>query len=202
MLKKLIANKENWFLISNSNGYNFPGVFNEPYPKRLGYCENITQLPNYEETDPHFIFADIQLGKEKARSKRIVKIDIDEVSESVFYRFVPCGRVKLCSKHAEGCLFVAPTSSIKSCCQHPLKRTKECPVLFFYVWPEDPNDNRRWLTGIVRSGDLQSQNLHNHPMHSETKIPAKVNSDLRRALVDNPHLKTSDIIVGIPLIVY
>ena len=199
VLKTLIANKENWFLITNSNGYNFPGVFDEPYPKRLGYCENITQLPNYEETDPHFMFADIQLGKEKARPKRTVKIDIDRVSESIFYRFVPCGGVKLCGKHTEGCLFVAPTSSIKSCRQHPdapLERTKECPVLFFYVWPEDPNDNRRCLTGIVRSGDLQS---HNHPMHSETKIPAKVDS---RALVDNPHLKTSDLIVGMPLIVY
>jgi hypothetical protein len=64
-LKKLIANKENWFLITNSDGYNFPGVFDEPYPRRLGYCEDITQLPNYEETDPHFMFSDIQLGKGK-----------------------------------------------------------------------------------------------------------------------------------------
>ena len=127
------------------------------------------------------MFADIHLGKEKARPKRIVKIDIDGVSES---RFVPCGGVKLCSKHTEGCLFVAPTSSIKSCRQHPDALLERMSCSFFYIWPEDPNDNRRWLTGIVRSGDLQFQNLHNHPMHSETKIPAKVDSDLCRALVD------------------
>jgi hypothetical protein len=134
----------------------------------------------------------------------MVKIDVGGICESIFYRFVPCGGVKLCGKHAEGCQFVAPTSSIKPCRQHPdapLERTEECPVLFFYIWPQDPNDNRRWLTGILRSGDLQSQNLHNHPMHNDTKIPAKVDSDLRRAIVDNPHLKTSDLVVGNRLII-
>ena len=196
---RLISDMENWYVISNSDGYNFPGIFNEPYPKRLGYCKDITLLPNYEKTDPHFMFSDIQLGKGKARPKRVIAMDVGGNIERVYYRFVPCGGVKLCGMHIEGCKYLAPTSSIKPCSQHPnasLKRTENCPVLFFYAWPENSNDNRRWLTGIVRSGNLESNNLHNHPIHSESKIPVKVDSDIRRAVVENPHLKTTDLIVG------
>ncbi len=199
VLKKLICDKRNWFPIIDSEGYNFPGIFKDPYPQRLGYCEDITLLTNYEASDPHFIFSDIQLGKGKARPKGLLQIDIDGKDESVYYRFVPCGGVKRCGKYTEGCLYVAPTSAVKPCCQHrdtPLKRTSKCPVVFFYVWPEDPSDNRRWLTEIVRSGDLQTDNLHNHPLHNECKIPVKIDSDVRRAVVENPHLKTSELIVG------
>lgn len=62
---KLIANDENWFDIESSDNYHFPGVFHHEYPKRLGFCSDITQLMNYESTDMHFLFADIQLGKGK-----------------------------------------------------------------------------------------------------------------------------------------
>ena len=195
----LVSNKENWFPINSSDDYNFPGIFNYPFPQRMGFCEDISNLPNYEVTDPHFIFADIQMGKGKARPKRLVQMDINGIRESVYYRLVPCGGVKRCGKHMEGCTYVAPTSATKTCPQHPdspLERSQQCPVDFFYIWPEDSTDNRRWLTGIVRSGDLQSNNLHNHPLHSEVKIPVKVDTDIRRAVIENPHLKTSDLIVG------
>lgn len=185
VVKKLICNEENWYPINDSQDYNFPGVFSHPYPQRLGYCEDVTMLTNYEVTDPHFIFSDIQLGKGKARPKRLLPVNINGKNESVYYRFVPCGGVKRCGKHTEGCLYVAPTSAVKPCSIHqdtPLERTEECPVVFFYVWPEDPRDNRRWLTGIVRSDDLQADNLHNHPLHNECKIPVKVDSDVRRAV--------------------
>ena len=140
-LKKLIADKEYWFAITNSDGYNYPGVFHEPYPKRLGYCEDITKLPNYDKIDPNFMFSDIQIGKGKARPKRTIKIDVAGVVGSVVYRFVPCGGVKVCGKHSDGCNFVTSTTSIKPCCQHsnvPLQRTGECPVVFIYVWPDQP----------------------------------------------------------------
>lgn len=64
---------------------------------------------------------------------------------------------------------------------------------FVYIWPEDGTDNRRWLTGITRSGDLEPDNLHSHP---EMKIPVKVDCDVRRAVIENPHLKPSDLSVG------
>ena len=48
----------------------------------------------------------------------------------------------------------------------------------------------------MRSDELTSQNLHNHPIHGELKITAKIDADIRRAIVDNPHLKTQDIVTG------
>lgn len=134
VLQKLICVKKNWFPIIDSEGYNFPGVFKHPYPQRLGYCEDITRIANFEASDPHFIFSDIQLGKGKARPKRLVQLDIAGKKESVYYRFVPCGGVKRCGKHTEGCLYVAPTSAVKSCYQHqdtPLERTGDCPWQLF-----------------------------------------------------------------------
>ena len=64
---------------------------------------------------------------------------------------------------------------------------------FVFLWPEDESDKRRWQSGIVRNGTMEDQNIHNHPMHSDSKIPAKVDS---KAIATNPHLKTSDIVVG------
>lgn len=128
-----------------------------------------------------------------------MKLDINGETESMYYRIVPCGGVKRCGKHADGCSYIAPTFSTKPCCNHretPLQRTGECPVEFIYIWPEDETDNRRWLTGIIRSGDLEPENLHTHPLHKEMKIPVKVDTDIRRAVIENPHLKPSDLSIG------
>ena len=67
---------------------------------------------------------------------------------------------------------------------------------FVYLWPEDESDRRRWQSGIIRNGSMEVENIHSHPMHSDSKIPAKVDSDIRKAIASNPHLKTSDILVG------
>ena len=202
--KQLISDKENWFPIKESNDYNFPGVFDSPFPQRLGYCEDVTKLPNYERSDPHFLYSDIQIGKGKARPKRMIQMNIDGADENVYYRFAPCGRVKRCSMHSEGCSYVVSTSTHKLCSQHPeavLEHTSDCPVDFFYIWPVDENDNRRWLTGITRCGDLQASDLHNHPHHKESKIPVKVDTDIRRAVLENPHLKSSDFMTGCTVII-
>ncbi|XP_065905167.1 uncharacterized protein [Dysidea avara] len=54
---------------------------------------------------------------------------------------------------------------------------------------------RRWLTGLVRT-DMHESDLHNHPHYKEKKIPVKVDMDVRRAVIENPHLKTSDLLTG------
>ena len=43
---------------------------------------------------------------------------------------------------------------------------------------------------------MQASDLHNHPHHKEYKIPVKVDTDIRRAVLENPHLKSSDIPIG------
>ena len=145
--------------------------------------------------NPQFIFADIRLGKGKARPKRLIEMNINGQTQSLYYRLVPFAGVKRCGKHNDGYSYVAPTGAIKPCSQHPdtpSERTGECLVDFFNIWPESTTDNRK-LTGIIRSGDLQEDN---YPLHNEVKIPVKVDTDIRRAVIDNPHLKISDLLVG------
>ena len=67
---------------------------------------------------------------------------------------------------------------------------------FVYIWPVDEADNRRWITGITRGELTVSENLHNHPIHSSSKIPSKVDTDIRSAVIADPNLKTKDLLVG------
>lgn len=48
---------------------------------------------------------------------------------------------------------------------------------------------------------MEAENIHNHPVHSDTKIPVKVDTDIRKAMISNPHLKTSDIVTGEQLLI-
>ena len=118
--------------------------------------------------------------------------------ETVFYQFVPSCEVLsyvVCILKAVHMLLQPVLLSLATIILvHHCSVLQNVLVVFFYVWPEDLNDNRRWLTGLVQSGELETDNLHNHPLHNETKIPVKVDSDIRRAIIENPHLKTSNLI--------
>ena len=72
----------------------------------------------------------------------------------------------------------------------------DCSVEFVYVWPDDHDDKRRWLSGLSRTGDLHASNLHNHPLHGASKIPSKVIHDIREKVAADPTIKTHDIITG------
>ena len=90
------------------------------------------------------------------------------------------GGVKLCS--AATSTYIALTRETKSCKQHPKEKLihsneklGECPVEFIYVWPENEDDKRRWITGITRGASNDtSMNLHNHPNHAAFKIPSQM----------------------------
>ena len=115
----------------------------------------------------------------------------------ILYRMVPCGGVKLCPHYREDCQYVVSTRETKRCSVHlaeDLQRSSPCPVEFVYIKPKEPADNRRWITGIVCDGELTADNFHNHPLHGNVKITSKVDSDIQRAVIENPHLKTQDIV--------
>ena len=62
-----------------------------------------------------------------------------------------------------------------TCPHHPQAEflyNEECPVEFVYAWQEKDEDKRQWLSGIVRVGDTKSNNLHNHDIHTPTKVPS------------------------------
>ena len=198
-IRHLMSSSERWYEITNDEDYHFPGIFDAPYPQRMGFCPDITQLPKYDTRNPHFIYADIQFSKGIARNPRKVSMQVDGKDEMLWYRIVPCGGVKLCAKHSEGCSHVVPVREKTKCPTHPseqLCRSEHCPVEFVYLWPEDEMDKRRWLSGISRVADMHDANLHNHPSHSASKIPSKVVTDIQQALLSNPTLKTSDLMTG------
>ena len=58
-----------------------------------------------------------------------------------------------------------------------------------YVYPVVPEDNRRWIGGIIRSSNIHpTDNLHNHPVSPclSYKLPSMVTSDISKTLEDNP----------------
>lgn len=171
-LKQLLSSKEKWFEIKHTEDYHYPGKFTSPYPQRLGYSQDITGLPFYVKEDQDFLFNDIQMSKGKPRAPRKVKFSVDGKEEELFYRLAPCSSNKQCC--VEDCSYAIPIRENKSCPDHPdanLIVKKECPVEFVYVWPENKDDKRRWISGITRTGDLRSNNLHNHPLLGPIKIP-------------------------------
>ena len=101
-------------------------------------------------------------------------MDVDG-EEILNYRIVPCNGVKLCSRSSDGCNFVLAVK-MRWCPDHPeekLVHSNPCPVEIVYFWPEDMADNRQWITGyICAGGDVNAQNLHNHPLSSQSKIPS------------------------------
>ena len=96
-----------------------------------------------------------------------------------------------------------PKSYLKNnCSQHPtadLIATEGCAVEFVYIFPQNIEDQRRWIGGIIRSSEVVPMlNLHNHPIGCSLnhKLPATVISDITKTLEDNPYLTTRQIQCG------
>ena len=196
-LRRLLTSHEHWFEITESSDYQYPGTFRFPHPQRLGFSPDITKLPLYSSADEHFLFTDIQIGKGKPREPRLVSFIVDGKDEQLYYRIAPCGGVKLCP--VTDCSYTSSTREHRACPSHPttkLSHSADCPVEFVYVWPANPADKRRWLTGLLRTGELAASNLHNHPLHGATKITMKVIHDIQQKLEEDPTLRTHDIITG------
>ena len=51
-------------------------------------------------------------------------------------------------------------------------------------------------TYITSTRETRNCAAHPDPVHSATKIPSKVDSDIRQAVQENPLLKTKDIMTG------
>ena len=106
--------------------------------------------------------------------------------------------MKLCGSHSQGCGYITSTRENRPYPDHPklsLVCSGECPVEFLYVKPTDLTDNRRWLTGFVRTSQefMKGTNIHSHPTPPGSKIPC---NDIHIAVSENPHLQTSDLVEG------
>lgn len=204
----MFFNRTCWYPITSSTDYQYPGVFKGEHLQRLGYCDDVTKLGLYTPSNPDFMYYDIQFSKGKPRNPQTITVSIPNIETEkqdtlqVEYRITPCNGVKLCGMHEDGCEYVTSTREHRPCPSHPsvpLVGTSNCPVEFVYIKPKDKNDNRRWQTGFLRGGlsTMMAQNLHSHKLPPATKIPIKVQSDIKEALKEDPHLKTTDLVEGL-----
>ena len=53
-------------------------------------CRDITALPQYTPTDPHLLWANIQLEKGSFSKDRLATLTIGEAKEELYYRTRPC----------------------------------------------------------------------------------------------------------------
>lgn len=201
ILKKLIEERENWKELSEDNkeNYQFPGSHDSVSGNVLYHTPDISKLPHYSDTEPHFLWSDIQLSK-SSTSKNKFDVKVESKMEELVYWISQCKGVKKCS----GCDHVVPNSYIKNnCTSHPnaeLIQVKNCPVEFVYIFPVNcMSDHRRWSGGIIRSVDVtKEKNLHNHPVRQSLshKLPKRLKSDITRTVEDNPYLKTRQLASG------
>ena len=49
---------------------------------------------------------------------------------------------------------------------------------------------------------MKASNLHNHKLPPATRIPTKVQNDIKDAVKEDPHLKTTDLVEGLCYYMY
>ncbi len=110
---------------------------------------------------------------------------------------------KLCGAYQDGCEFVTSLQQHHPCPHHPdsplvhSHGVAPCSVEFVYIKPVNPDDKRRWLTGITRDQKTNKKNsLHSHSLHAAMSLPSRVKTEFTKAAVRNPHLKTRDLALG------
>ena len=196
ILKNLLCGTENWLPLDTKEIYQYPGWHSSSAGNVLYYTDNVKSLPQYSE--PHFMWSDIQMSK-TSTTKNKFKLQINSKEENLQYCLSHCNGVKKCAE----CDHVFPKSYVKNNCnQHPLAdliSTEGCAVEFVYIFPQNVEDQRRWIGGLTRSVEVTPmQNLHNHPIGYTLnhKLPAKVISDITKTLEDNPYLTTRQIQCG------
>ena len=124
-------------------------------------------------------------------------MDVGGKKENIYYRSTPCGGVKVRSEPS--CNYVAAVREKIRSKLHPsaqLNRVKDCPVEFAYLFPENSNDNRRWIFALVRNQKEPMINLHSHAIHGPTKIAKCVQENISRAVSLNSTLTPIDISQG------
>ena len=69
------------------------------------HIDDYKTLEQSVESDPHFIWNDIQLSKGKINKDRLLEMDVGGKKEHIYYQSAPCGEVKVCNEPS--CNYVA-----------------------------------------------------------------------------------------------
>ena len=203
VIKKMLLDKENWTQISSKEQYQFPGIFSTPHTHVVFYTPNCMNLPQ-SSSNPHFMWEDIQISKSGYNKDREITINFesdDHDEESLMYRIASCNGVKVCPE--DSCNYVVPVLAQRSCPDHLTSKliktnaSDPCPVQIAYIYPKHySEDHRRWIFAFVSHQKTPCESLHNHRMHSSSKICSKVKEMISNATELNPQLTPSQIAKG------
>ena len=116
------------------------------------HCSDIATLPQYTPNNPHFLWADIQLGKGSFSIGCLATFTIGDPKEELYYRTcIICKGVKVW-------LYYTVTMKAKKInhvqnmhVKHELQPVTTCPVelIMLYLYPPNSRtDNRLWIGGI------------------------------------------------------
>ena len=200
--KRLLEDKENWNAITSKSDYHFPGQFSTNRTHAVLYTPDCMELPQASsDSSVHYLWNDIQISKGSWNKDREVQVKIGDTNETLMYRSSPCNGVKLCP--GDSCDYVAPVSAQRPCLKHPTLQlvrsnaTQPCPVVFAYAYPKNVHqDHRRWLLVFRRHTGEANRNIHNHIIHSSTRICTKVKEMIADATTCNQAIKPSQISKG------
>ena len=195
VIRKCLKDSENWKQIESKQDYQFLGTYAHPSNQNLYFIPDLTELEQRSD-NPHYLWNDIQFSKGQLNKDRKIEAEIGGKKENVYYRTAPCIGVKTCT--VSGCTYIAPIHEKHPCPHHKNKLVKSegCPVEFVYVYPEDGQDKRRWIGGLVRCQKYMAKNLHNNLPHAAMKISQCVKERMQHAIASNPTLTPTDIACG------
>ena len=135
----MLANGENWIELTDSNTerYQYPGWHDSCIGNILYYSDDITKLPHYNDSDPHFVWSDIQLSK-ASTSKIKLEVTIRGKTESLLYWISDCKGVKRCHDCDHVVHFLIKKNN-SYCKEHPTaKLVREVHMEFVHVYPSNP----------------------------------------------------------------
>ena len=84
-IQQLMKDMENWMTITNKEHHHYTGT-----QQVIMHCRDITALPQYSPNNPHFLRADIQLGKGSFSKDRLATFTIGDAKVELYYRTCPC----------------------------------------------------------------------------------------------------------------
>ena len=84
VVKMLMKSHDNWQEIITKEQYQFPGVSVSGQSSMLLYSKDVSKLPQYVASKPHFLWYDIQRSKGKLNPDRMVTLNINGIDEEVF----------------------------------------------------------------------------------------------------------------------
>ena len=168
LVKKLLQSKENWRSLKDKESYQYLGTFPSPSQNFLWYVDDLTNLSHFTESDPDFMWSDIQFSKQSS-TKQVITVDVGKGEENFIFHRSQCRGVKKCNE----CNHTVPNPNASLIC------VTDCDVEFVYIRPDNPTDNRWWIGGLLRQHQVKpSKNFHSHESISSHRIPQKVRNDI------------------------